>query len=501
MKLNLIYCKNNQNYIGINNDLLFNIKDDIKHFKKTTTQEYIKDQKNIVIMGYNTWLSIPEDYKPLKNRINIVISKNHFNELKEDKREFLVYKDFKTCYDFLSTEEFKGNMLGKKFIIGGSQLYNYVYENYYEQIDIIYETNINCSLPQIDYKPFSELNFTISTDKYFKKLTSRYIDSEEIKPNSLFEEYIEWHTLKIPTLSYHGVNFNIYQKELNINKDENQYLELMKDILYKNNIKDSRNSKVISQFGEKMKFDLRKGFPLLTTKRMPFKTILRELLWFISGCTDNDILNKNKVHIWDQNGSKEFLESRGLPYEENDLGPVYGFQWRHFGAKYFDRYSDYTGKGEDQLQNVINLIKTDPTSRRIILSAWNASDLDKMALPPCHVMVQFSIDKEFIDAQLYQRSGDMFLGVPFNIASYALLLHIVGSITDYKPRYLHHVLGDSHIYFNHIDSIGEQIFRIPLEFPKLLLKEKITDIDNIDENNFVLKGYNHYPTIKADMIA
>ena len=135
MKLNLIYCKNNQNYIGINNDLLFYIKDDMKHFKNTTTQEYIKNQKNIVIMGYNTWLSIPEDYKPLKNRINIVISNNHFNELKEDKREFLVYKDFKSCFEFLSTEEFKGNMLGKKFIIGGSQLYNHVYENYHEYID------------------------------------------------------------------------------------------------------------------------------------------------------------------------------------------------------------------------------------------------------------------------------------------------------------------------------------------------------------------------------
>ena len=137
---------------------------------------------------------------------------------------------------------------------------------------------------------------------------------------------------------------------------------------------------------------------------MPFKTILRELLWFISGCTDNDVLNQNKVHIWDQNGSKEFLESRGLSYEENDLGPVYGFQWRHFGAKYINRYCDYKGKGEDQLQNVIDLIKKDPSSRRIILSAWNASDLNKMALPPCHVMVQFSIDKGFIDAQLYQRS-------------------------------------------------------------------------------------------------
>ena len=147
-----------------------------------------------------------------------------------------------------------------------------------------------------------------------------------------------------------------------------QYLDLMKVILYKNNIKGSRNSEVISQFGEKMIFDLRNGLPLLTTKKMPFKTILRELLWFISGSTNNDILNKNGVHIWDQNASKEFLTKRGLNYEENDLGPVYGFQWRHFGATYKHREIDYKGLGVDQLQNVIDMIKTDPTSRRIILS-------------------------------------------------------------------------------------------------------------------------------------
>ena len=203
----------------------------------------------------------------------------------------------------------------------------------------------------------------------------------------------------------------------------------------------------------------------------------------------------------DQNASKEFLTKRGLNYEENDLGPVYGFQWRHFGATYKHKEIDYKGLGVDQLQNVIDMINTDPTSRRIILSAWNPSDLDKMALPPCHVMIQFSIDKEFIDAQMYQRSGDMFLGVPFNIASYSILLHIIGSITGYIPRYFHHVLGDSHIYMNHIDAVNKQIHRIPNAFPELILKEKINDIDSIDENIFELKNYNSYPGIKAEMIA
>jgi thymidylate synthase len=277
----------------------------------------------------------------------------------------------------------------------------------------------------------------------------------------------------------------------------------MKNILYKNNIKDSRNSKVISEFGEKMTFDLRKGFPLLTTKKMPFKTILRELLWFIRGSTSNKELNDKNVHIWDGNGSKEFLKSRGLNYEEGELGPVYGFQWRRFGAQYTDKeQKDYIqSDGIDQLQNVIDLIKNEPNSRRIILSAWNPVDLDKMALPPCHVMIQFSIDKEFLDAQLYQRSGDMFLGVPFNIASYSILMHIIGSITGYTPRYFHHILGDAHVYMNHIDAISEQIHRIPMDFPKLELLKKIDNINEINEENFIIKNYNHYPTIKAEMIA
>ena len=500
MKFNLIYCKNNQNIIGINNQLLFDSTKDMKYFKDVTTREYSKDQKNIVIMGYNTWMSIPKNHKPLKNRINIVISKNHFSELEEDKELFLLFKSFKECFEFLSKEEFKDNMLGKKFIIGGSQLYDHVYNYYNEYIDVIYETFINCSITETEFN-CSKINFDISNDNSFLRLSNKYIDDESIKLNYNIENEYDWHGIEIKDTTFHGINFNIYQKKMNINKGEYEYLNLMKNILYKNNIKDSRNSKVISEFGEKMRFDLTKGFPLLTTKRMPFKTILRELLWFIKGSTSNTELNEKNVHIWDQNASKEFLESRGLNYEENDLGPVYGFQWRHFGAQYINKDCSYFKLGIDQLQNVIDLIKNDPTSRRIILSARNPCDLDKMALPPCHVMIQFSIDKGFIDAQMYQRSGDMFLGVPFNIASYALLMHIIGSITGYTPRYFHHVLGDAHIYMNHIDAIGEQIFRIPNEFPKLTLTEQITDINSINENIFKLENYNHYPTIKAEMIA
>jgi len=496
MKLNFIYCKSKENIIGRNNELLFHIPQDMKYFKNITSPEYTYGCKNIVIMGYNTWKSIPEKFKPLSDRINIVITKNHFDEFKGSAREILVFKSFDDCYKFLSNQEENGDMLGEKFIIGGGQLYNYVYDNYSEHINKIYETSININILDMSNNDcfhytnviedgYIKLNFNMSdNDKNFKLINDKYCDDHDI-------------TILSSKKKLHGVNYNIYQNEQFINVDEYQYLKLMKNILYKNNIKPSRNSMVISSFGEKMVFDLRKGFPLLTTKRMPFKTILRELLWFISGSTSNKDLNEKNVHIWDANASKEFIASRGLSYEEGELGPVYGFQWRNFGADYNDKNST----GVDQLQNVIDLINNDPFSRRIILSAWNPCDLDKMVLPPCHVMIQFSIDKEFIDAQLYQRSGDMFLGVPFNIASYSILLHIIGSITGYTPRYFHHVIGDAHIYTNHINAIGEQIHRIPNKSPTLKLKKKLIDINNIDEEDFILEDYNHYRAIKAEMIA
>ena len=285
-----------------------------------------------------------------------------------------------------------------------------------------------------------------------------------------------------------------------MNKNEYQYLNLLNKIFQEKNTKTSRNSEVFSSFGEKMVFDLREGFPLLTTKKMGYKTILRELLWFLSGSTDNNILQNKNVHIWDQNASKEFLQSRGLDYPEGDLGPVYGFQWRHFGAEYKGKDNDYKNQGVDQIKYIIDTINKDPSSRRLIFSAWNPCDIDKMALPPCHVMVQFNVSGEFLDAQLYQRSGDMFLGVPFNIASYAFLLHIIAKLTNYKPRYLHHVIGDAHIYSNHLEVVEKQIERIPNKFPKLKLGY-FSNIDEIKEEHFTIEDYECYPPLKADMIA
>ena len=206
------------------------------------------------------------------------------------------------------------------------------------------------------------------------------------------------------------------------------------------------------------------------------------------------------IRIWDANGTKEFLEGRGLGHrEEGDLGPVYGFQWRHFGAKYTDMHADYTGQGVDQLAQVIETIKTNPTSRRIIMSAWNPTDLGAMALPPCHTMCQFFVNDGELSCQLYQRSGDMGLGVPFNIASYALLTVMVAHVCDLRPGDFVHTLGDAHVYLNHIEPLQVQLEREPRAFPTLRIKRKVTSIDDFTFDDFELTGYNPHKKIEMAM--
>ena len=482
MKLNLIYSESNLGIMGINNDLYCKLKPDLKMFQKITSTQ-INNKKNVIIMGFNTWKSIK---KPLKDRINIVISNQHYNEL--ERYDVHCFQCITKCFKYLEEIEY-----GKIFIIGGAYLLNHIFENHYHSIDLIYQTKI---LEKENVKPSILCNitynkFSLENDKKIQLLKEKNNKGDGFIYNFEKRDYIQ-----------KEINYceNVYQKIDQINSQEAQYLELLRDILNNGKKKESRNSIVYSNFGSRMKFDLRNGFPLLTTKKMPWKTILRELLWFIEGSTDNKQLQDKNVHIWNATASKEFLESRNLNYEEGDLGPIYGFQWRHFGAEYNGPTKDYSGQGIDQLQWVINEIKKNPTSRRLIMSAWNPVDLDKMALPPCHIMVQFNIENEYIDAQLYQRSGDLFLGVPFNISSYSFLLTIVGKLTGYTPRYFIHIIGDTHIYENHIDAVNEQLKRIPCRFPTLDIND-IESIDQLKEEDLKIINYNCSSTIKAEMIA
>lgn len=284
--------------------------------------------------------------------------------------------------------------------------------------------------------------------------------------------------------------------------EEYQYLEMIDDIIRHGVRKDDRTGVgTISKFGAQMRFSLRDGvFPLLTTKRVFWKGVVEELLWFIRGDTNGANLSKKGVKIWDANGSRQFLDSRGLTHrEENDLGPVYGFQWRHFGAKYVDMHTDYTGQGVDQLADVIHKLKTNPNDRRIVMSAWNPADLDQMALPPCHMFCQFYVANGELSCQLYQRSCDMGLGVPFNIASYALLTLMLAQVCGLKGGEFVHTLGDAHVYTNHVEPLKEQIQRTPKAFPKIRINSEVTDIDSFKFEDFELIGYEPHPTIKMDM--
>jgi len=249
-----------------------------------------------------------------------------------------------------------------------------------------------------------------------------------------------------------------------------------------------------------MRFNLRKTFPLLTTKRVFWRGVVEELLWFISGSTNAKVLQEKGIHIWDGNASREYLDSIGLKErEEGDLGPVYGFQWRHFGARYTNMNADYSGQGFDQLADVIHKIKFNPEDRRIILSAWNPADLKLMALPPCHMFAQFYVAKGELSCQMYQRSCDMGLGVPFNIASYALLTCMIAHVCDLVPGDLIHVLGDAHVYRNHVGPLLEQLQNSPRPFPVLKINPEKNDIDSFVANDFELIGYDSHKKIEMKM--
>ncbi|KAL6246399.1 Thymidylate synthase [Rhinocladiella similis] len=333
------------------------------------------------------------------------------------------------------------------------------------------------------------------------------------------------------------------------NHEEHQYLDLIRDILSRGEHRPDRTGTgTLSLFAPpQLRFSLSKPspsdpsthipvLPLLTTKRVFLRAVTTELLWFISGCTSSKPLSSAGIHIWDGNGSREFLDNLGFTHREaGDLGPVYGFQWRHFGAPYEDCHADYTDKGVDQIAEIVRKLKTNPYDRRIILSAWNVADLKLMALPPCHMFAQFYVSypdaprgeqalarqrsgptsfstdgeaaqkpkaKGHLSCVLYQRSCDMGLGVPFNIASYALLTHMLAYACDLVPGELIHTMGDAHVYLDHIDALKEQLLREPREFPTLNIKRDDKGSGQMDGwtlEELEVVGYKPHGGIKMKM--
>ncbi|NRS50367.1 thymidylate synthase [Brevibacillus sp. HB2.2] len=260
-----------------------------------------------------------------------------------------------------------------------------------------------------------------------------------------------------------------------------QYLDLCQRILDEGVIKEDRTGTgTTSVFGHQMRFDLSEGFPMVTTKKLHMRSIIHELLWFLSGDTNVRYLQENGVRIWN-----EWADENG------DLGPVYGSQWRSFTGR--------DGKTVDQVQWVIDEIKRNPDSRRLIVSAWNPAELDKMALPPCHLLFQFYVANGKLSCQLYQRSGDTFLGVPFNIASYALLTHMVAHVTGLEVGDFVHTIGDAHLYLNHIEQVKLQLTREPKPLPKLVLNPDVTSIFDFKYEDIEIVGYESHPHIKGEV--
>ncbi len=467
MSINIIFASTPNNIFASSDRLSlpwgYN-KDDMDFFKEKTIG-------STVIMGLNTFKSLC--HQPLKNRINIVVSsslKNNSLTLANPPEKYYITSTLDEAIHI-------GKQLKNEiFIIGGMQLINESLQKDY--IDNIYHTII-------DYP-----------NRFFEGLKHEFKISFPLK-NS-----------KIVSKPDYTLYFNHYE---NCRKTEEQnYIDLVKKVLQNGEDRDDRTSiGTMSTFGEQIKLNISEYFPLLTSKRVFWKGVLEELLFFISGETDTKVLEEKGINIWKGNTSMEFLDKRGLKhFKEGEYGEVYGYNWRHFNKPYtpiLQRDVTYIKDGGiDQLQDVIDSIKNDPYSRRHFLTAWNPSTINNVPLPPCHTHVQFYVgnkdkNKETLSCQVYMRSADLFLGVPFNIASYATLTYMICHLTNLKPYELSICIGDAHIYKNHIEQCKEMLNRPLRTLPKLKIKGNKKTIDDFVFEDFVIENYNPHPTIKADM--
>lgn len=494
MSYHLILLRDNANIIGIGPKLAYRIPEDLLSFQKIT-QESVIDKQNAVIMGRLTWESLPTKSQPLPGRLNVILSQSSENlaNLKKNESESMLVRNNLSS---VITELQLRSDVDQIFIIGGGQIYQQALQ--LNDIDKIYITQVESNLTnehcqnnhQIIYGPYLGSQYSL-------------ISSGQIQ-TSLGKIYCKDHKYESKNLKYRFMIYqNTYQISTQKKHPEYQYLELLKEVITKGQRRETRNAFTYSIFGHRMEFDLgQQIIPILTTKRVAIKTAIKELLWFISGDTSNETLQKNGVHIWDGNSSREYLDSLGMTSrKEGDLGPVYGFQWRHSGAKYVNSQSDYQGQGVDQLQQAIEMLKKDPHNRRNIVCAWNPSDLSEMALPPCHLMFQWYVEENNrLSLQMYQRSGDSFLGVPFNIASYSMLIHMVAWVTGLTPGRFIHIIGDFHAYEEHLDAIQEQLERKPYPFPRVHFKRPISNIDDFQLEDIEIKDYQCHKTIKAKMV-
>ena len=430
--------------IGLNNKLPWRCPDELVLFKQLTMNKTL-------IMGRKTVENLPL----LKGRKILCLTNNKHK-----------FKPRINGNDITFIDELPNISCDNTLIAGGSEVYRHALEKP-EYISGIF---------------LSQMKGVYDVDAYFPKCNlSNFLVKEITKYPDFTHYYME--------------------RETNL---ESQYIDLLNTIREQSNVRETRNDKVYSLFNSNLTFDLREGFPLLTTKKMFYKGIIGEFLFFLRGDTDSSILSKQNIKIWEANSTKEFHEKNGLSYKEGLIGPMYGYQWRFFNSDYHSISGKPLSKGFDQFAGVIQKIKDDPYSRRLIMTSYNPLQAKNGVLFPCHsLIIQFYCEDDFIDMFCYNRSQDVFLGVPFNIASSAILLEVVANMTGRKARKLHMSMGDVHMYQNHLSSVCEQVSKYRFKSPRLSINRKITidNIDTISYADFELCDYSSHHSIKAKMVA
>ena len=515
MYFNIIAAYDSKNGIGLNGTIPWKITEDLKRFKEITTSvpndkyyEFI----NMVVMGRKTWDSLPNKFKPLPGRLNVIITHQSPETISHHDHELVrIISDFDQIYDYSNLNFSKGdhNQKNKKihnvFIIGGGDLYKMAINSPYCRM--IYITEI--------YKDFGcDVHFPkipVRTNKEFNVTHERLKDVEPYVQNG---EFLLYDVSEINTtcdglhyrfLTYYhpNRNFNLSQW---INKEEKSYMDTMENILL-NGIDRMDRTQTGTYFlpGICLKFDIKNHFPISTTKRMVLRWIFEELKLYITGKTDTKILQEQGITIWDGNTSREFLDKRGLKdYPDGDMGETYGFNFRHFGGQYKDCHTEYDSTvGYDQLANVIDLLNNDSTSRRIIINLWNPATQHKAALPSCLFYYQFCVDpeKKELHCIIHLRSSDYFLANNWNTCTGTLLTYMLCNLDgiDLTPGTLTVMVSDAHIYKSHITQVCENLQREPYPFPILKVKEKKKDITEFTFKDFELIGYKSHGSLKAEM--
>ena len=497
--LALIVAVDINNGISKNGLIPWKIKEDSNFFQDVTKRQYEKGKVNAVIMGKNTWLSFPETIRGLKDRINIVVS----STLTEEE---LSKQNTSLCEAYVVKTLDQGIALayklkvGHTFICGGSNIYKEALVKY--TIKELFVTKIYWNYECDNVFP---IDVFMHNSPIYNKYTmhTRHgftVASSNNQDNKIEIEFFKYYEGQKP-------------EYLNVNKEEQQYLDLLDYILKKGHFRQTRNSKTWSTFGKTMEFDLSQHFPILSTKRVFFRGVFEELLFFLKGDTNATHLSEKGVKIWDPNTTREFLDSVKLNhYAVGDMGPMYGFNWLHYNAEYLGMDADYTNQGFNQIEYCLNLLKTDPFSRRIIMTTFNPGKAKEGVLYPCHgISIMFNVDETWkLSCMMFQRSADSFCGVPFNISSYALLIHFFCEIINnditytgpkFSPGKLIMNFGDTHIYEDHYSETVRQVLREPYKFPQLIFKRCVNNLTDFKFEDIELVNYECYPNINVKMVA